>query len=326
MAEAWKSEMRWSGKARALGIAAVAVPLAMALPAHAAPDAAAPAPLAESLQGDRLNDYQTARLLLRGHDDVGALIRFTRLYDQVHDPRLLANMALCESELQHPARASELVGRALADGAALFSPEQVVQLRGIQAASLAAAGHVRVTVDVEGAAVVVDDRPVGTSPLPADLLLDRGSHRVRASKAGYTDWTRDVAVPDTTLVAVDVKLAPATRDGAVRVVTAAGNEVAVDGRLVSRGSGVARVEAGTHAVRVTGDGRLPFRTDVSVHESETRTIEVTLQEDRHPPVWLWIVGGTVVGVAIVVAAASVFHTSDAHPSSASVQSPLRVSW
>jgi hypothetical protein len=309
-----------------VGAAVLAVQVAAGLPARAAPEPPVAPPLSESLKGESLNDYQTARVLLRSRDDVGALIRFTRIYDREHDPRLLANMGLCEKDMEHPARAAELFERALRDGAALFSPDQLAQVRQLLNASVAAAGRARVTVDVPGAAVVVDDRPVGTSPLTTDLLVDRGTHRVRVSKAGYRDWTRDVAVPEASVAAVDASLQPDVPDGAVRVVTAAGNEVAVDGRFVSRGTGEARVPAGSHAVRVTGDGRLPFRTDISIRANETRTIEVALQEDRRAPVWLWVVGGTVVGVAIVVAAASVFHPSDAHASAASVQSPLRVSW
>jgi hypothetical protein len=301
--------------------------------AHAAPGASVPPPLSETLTGDALRDYQSARELLLYHDDLGALVRFARLYDQLHDARLLANMALCEKELGHHARAATLFRRALDEGAALFAPEQLAQLGPLLDASLALSGRVRVSVGLVGAAIAIDERPVGGSPLAADVLIDPGLHRIRVSRAGYRDWTRDVAVTAAgsggrNVTLVDVVLEPDTRDSVVRVVTAPGNAVSLDGRPISIGSGQARVAPGSHALAVTADGMAPFHADLSLREGETRTVDVTLNEDRRAkvPVWLWVAGGAVVGVAVIVAGASVFHSSDTHAAAGSVASPLRVSW
>jgi hypothetical protein len=288
---------------------------------------AQPPPLTDTLTGDALRDYQTARVLLQGHDDVGARVRFSRLYDRLHDARLLANIALCEKNLGHPVRAAALFDRALSEGAALFTPDQRTQIRELLDASRAAAGRIRVMVDVPGATIVVDDHVAGTSPAPVDLAVDRGPHRVRVTKAGYRDWTRDVTVGDAGLGAVNVALEPDTRGGAVRVVTARDNTVTLDGRVVSKGSGQVRVVPGTHALVVAADGMSTYRADVAVREGETRTVEVTLHDDRRAPTWLWVVGGTVLGVAVVVAAASVFHAPSTHAgATGSVSSPLTVSW
>ncbi|MCL2450897.1 MAG: PEGA domain-containing protein [Polyangiaceae bacterium] len=215
-----------------------------------------PASLADTLTGETLRDYQTARTLLLHHDHVGALIRFTRLYGETHDPRLLANMGLCEKEMQRMARAADLFERAVSEGASFFAPDQLAQVEQLRDAALAAVAHLRVSVDVPGAAIVVDDRLVGTSPLAGDLRVDRGTHRVRVAKAGYGEWTRDIAVV----------------------------------------------------------------------EGETRHLQVDLEGDRGTPIWLWVTGATIAGVALVVAGVSVFHSSSSHETPGSAQSPLRVSW
>jgi hypothetical protein len=200
---------------------------------------------------------------------------------------------------------------------------QILQLLG---ACRAAAGRLRVSVDVPGATIAIDDHVIGTSPIASEAIVDRGTRRVRVTKAGYRDWTGDVIVDETGAATIGVTLDPETSDGVVRVVTAPGNVVTLDGRTVSKGSGQARVAAGSHALVVAADGMLPYRTELAVRDGETRTVEVTLHEDRHAPTWLWAVGGTVLGVAIVVAAASVFHSSGTHAASGASSSPLTVSW
>jgi hypothetical protein len=292
--------------------------------AYAAPNP--PPPLAETLSGDALRDYQTARALLLYHDEVGALVRFTRVYDAVHDPRLLANMGLCEKGMGHPAYAADFFERALRDGAALFPPEQAGQLRAMLAEADAAAGKVRVSVDVPGAAVLVDDRAIGPSPLAAAVRVDRGTHRVRVAKAGYREWVRDVSVEGANEAAVDVSLEADVPAGTVRVTTSPDNDVTIDGRVVSKGSSSTRVAAGTHALRVTGPGKLDYRSDVSVREGETRTVDVSLRDDKRTPIWLWGVAGAVVVVGVILAGAAVFHSSSSHETAGSMASPLRVSW
>jgi hypothetical protein len=321
-------DSRWIRSAAVFAVVAASaspVGVASAEPAGPLAPVTPPPPLGETLTGDTLREYQAARELLSYHDDVGALVRFTRLYDQLHDARLLANMALCEKDLGHPGRAAALFERALGEGASLFPPEQLAQLRQLLDACLALSGRLRVSTGVAGAAIAIDDHVVGTSPLAADVPVDRGVHRLRVTKAGYREWTRDVTVTETAVTAVDAMLDPDTPDAVVRIVTAPGNAVALDGRPVLRGSGQVRVAAGSHALAVTAQGMVPFRADVSVREGETKTVDVTLADDRRAPLWLWVAGGTVLGIAIIVAGASVFHSSGTHAAPGSVSSPL-IAW
>ena len=139
---------------------------------------------------------------------------------------------------------------ALRDGAALFSPDQLAQLRQLLNASVAAAGTARVR----------DRRRTRgrhrrrRSPHRHFAARHRPSRRSRHAsrprlQGGYRDWIRDVAISEAKIMVVEVSLEPDVLGGAVRVLTAAGNEVAVDGRFTSAGSGEAHVQPGSHARR-----------------------------------------------------------------------------
>jgi hypothetical protein len=94
-----------------------------------APVAPAARPLSATLHGSARADYEAARHDLADRDFATALARFTRAYEEVPDPRLLANIALCEQSLSHCVRATNLFEGALATGSALFSPAQITEIR-----------------------------------------------------------------------------------------------------------------------------------------------------------------------------------------------------
>jgi hypothetical protein len=265
--------------------------------------------------------------LLSYHDVVGAMVRFRRAYRQTPDPRLLANMALCEKEMQHYGRAATLFQRALDEGAASFTPGQVAQIRALIGECLPRTGLLRVTVDVPGAQVRIDDEPAGRAPLPADVRVDRGNHRVEVTSSGYRPFVREVPVADDVPVPVEAHLEPQVAEGVVLVRAPPEAAVAIDGHVVGRGAWQGRVVAGTHALRVTADGMAPYETKLEVAADQSRAVDVTLHRDRGLPVWLWIAGGAVAVVAVVVASASTFHSSDhGAAGDAPGTTVLRLSW
>jgi hypothetical protein len=286
-----------------------------------------PAPLAERLTGDAREDYETGRLLLSHHDEVGAMVRFRRAYRQTPDPRLLANMALCEKGMQHYGRAATLFQRALDEGGALFTAGQAAQIRGLIAECLPRTGLLRVTVDVPGALVRIDDEPAGRAPLPADVRVDRGNHRVDVTSSGYRPFVREVPIVDDAPVTIDAHLESLVAEGIVVVRAPPDADVAIDGHIVGRGAWQGRVAAGSHALRVTADGMAPYERKLDVTADQTSAVDVTLHRDRGLPVWLWIAGGAVAVVAVVVASASTFHSSDhAAAGDAPSTTVLRLSW
>ncbi len=294
-----------------LGVVAI---WACAAPAAAQAPPAQPAdsrvaPLSETLTGEARSDYDAGRILLRDHDAAAALIRFSAAYRRTHDPRLLANIALSEKSLNHPARAATLLTQLLAQSSPSFTVEQRDQLRELFSSCLSSVGRLRVSLDQSEASVWVDDRPVVASELGSDLFLDAGLHRVRASLVGYRDFVQDLAMASGGRATVMVKLEPDARLGTLRVRATAQAGIAVDGQVVATGAWVGPVAAGGHQVDVTAAGMTPYRADVTLADHETRTLDVTLvpdAADHRTPVWLWVAGGAVLGAAVFVAADSVF--------------------
>jgi hypothetical protein len=295
-------------------------------PARAQPASPAPnrASLGETLLGDARADYQAARQQLADHDFAGALVRFTRAYEEQPDPRLLANMGICEQRLQHWARAIALFDQSLSVGQSLFSSDEVSDIRAMVDACRPHVGRLQITVNAGGATIEVDGRPAGQSPLASDVLVDGGAHRVRVTRAGDVDFEGIVPVAEGARVPVDVALAPLAREGDVFVRAGPNDRIVFDGRVVAQGTWHARIAVGTHSLVILADGMEPYRSDVRVEENHTQTFDVTLEPARGAPAWLWATGGVVLLASVIVAAASVFHSTDAaSPMATSVASPLR---
>src|SRR5579884_2960149 len=91
-----------------------------------------PAPLASSLTGAAKSDWEAGKLLYADHDYRGAATKFRAAYDASHDARLLWNVATCEKEQRHYAKAESLVERYLAEGASVLTAEQVAQARAVE--------------------------------------------------------------------------------------------------------------------------------------------------------------------------------------------------
>src|ERR1019366_5379973 len=97
-------------------------------------------------------------------------------------------------------------------------------------------------------------------------------------------------------------------------VTEAGATVAVDDRPPSQGRFDGQLPVGTHDVRVTEPGKVPYRVQLELRDGETRTVQVTLETEKHAAaVWPWIVGGAVVAAGAVVGGYFLFKSSPSTP-------------
>jgi len=63
---------------------------------------------------------------------------------------------------------------------------------------------ITVQTNVEGAAVALDEAPVGTMPLPAALQLNPGVHHISLRKSGYAEVERTVEVVGSETRTVDM--------------------------------------------------------------------------------------------------------------------------
>lgn len=225
--------MTRTGFVGAVGVLLLAV--GGAARAQTAQPAPSPRPLSETLGDEAESEYEAARQLLAEGDFEGALVRFTRLYAQVPDPRLLANIALCEKNLSRCARATTHFDAALSAGAGFFSPGQVADVRAMIHACSLRLGRLRVRGAPAGATVEIDDVAVGPAAVSSEIVVDAGPHRVRVAKAGYPDFVASIVV-----------VAGARTDLAVHPAASAGPGVSSAGRRSpgATASGAARPSPG----------------------------------------------------------------------------------
>lgn len=137
-------------------------------------------------------------------------------------------------------------------------------------------GQLSFDVAEPGAAIVIDDKPVGTSPLAAPLRLASGPHRVRVTKEGFVpfDQTPNVAAGQTS--AVLVKLEAQSTKGRLSVKEKSGKpiRVFVDGVDMGDAPWSGEVDAGQHEVSGRSGAMRAAPEKVTVERGKAHDVEL----------------------------------------------------
>lgn len=267
-----------------------------------APTSAIAETLAEVLTGQAKTEYEAGRNLLEIHDDQAAFLKFKHAYELSKDPRLLWNMAICQKEMRHYAKAVALVDLYLLEGGEKLSAEMRANAVATRAALNGLRSEAILTNVPAGASVFVDDEPVGKAPLDKPIPLDVGAHVIRLEHPDYE--TANYPLKEVTggqPVSVAVTMKPRT-GGQLHVLAGAGDTIAVDGTVVGVESWHGEVKPGNHTVRVTARSKKPYVVDLEMKPRGSRSLQVSLQEEATGgPVWPWIAASAAVvaGVAVV---------------------------
>jgi hypothetical protein len=263
-------------------LAAATFALSLASPGRAQPTASTRrTPLAQSLPSDARRDYDAGKLLFEDGDYATALLMYQTAYDRTHDARLLWNVAACQKNLRRYAKAAALLRRYLVEGGDLLSAGDRRDAQDLSKAIAPFTVAMKLDVDEPGAQVWVDDEPVGTSPLPAPVVLDMGTRRVRVKKEGFRLVERDVPVGGSAATTFDVVLQ--RESGRLELTAPASAAVFVDEKEAGRGPHLALdLPIGAHALRVTAPRMRPLQRDVIVEDGRTRTLDLSLEADAAP--------------------------------------------
>lgn len=257
-------------------------------PTATKPAAAAPKPksVGETLTGPAKADYESARVLVTDGDYAGARVKFQAAYDGSKDPRLLWNVAACEKQMRHYARAIVTVKKFAADGGPLVSPKEKEEaaelIRTLEPFTVA------VTLDVTepDASVEVDDELVGKSPLAGAVVVDIGQRKFRVLKEGYREFSTTMSVGGSATQTIPVKLEKEVHEGKLSLQVPPGASILVDGKPVLAGVGTDAVEVklptGGHTLRVTAPNMRAYEREIVVKDNETRAVEVTLEREAEP--------------------------------------------
>ncbi|MDB4996950.1 MAG: hypothetical protein JWM74_4382 [Myxococcaceae bacterium] len=274
-----------------------------------------PAPLSQSLPPAAKTDYETGKALLADGDSLSALVKFDAAYTKAKDPRLLWNMAVCEKNLRHYAKVITLLKRYEQEGATLLSSKDVQEAEDLVWALKALVATLKLDVNEAGASVYVDDELVGKTPLENPLVVDIGTRKVRVEKEGFTTFSKTLTVGGETPIVV--KLEKPMHEGRLAVIAHAGDSIAIDGKQVGTGRWEGPLRSGGHTLHVTGKGMRPYDSEVGIQDNETRSLTVTLEEEKKGggiPTWLFITAGSVAVAGLAVGGYFLFRPSAEQPS------------
>jgi hypothetical protein len=163
-----------------------------------------------------------------------------------------------------------------------------------------------VTCNIAGARILVRDRIVGTTPLPAPLRLPSGRATVEIEAEGYLPYRKQLDLPGAATAAVDATLLPRSTTGVLVIRSpVTGARVDVDGKPAGAVPVELQLPAGSHQLVLRHDAYHDTETAAVVRAGERRDVSVPL--DSVTPVtarwWFWTgVGVVVVGGVVLTAA------------------------
>jgi len=266
--------------------------------------------LADALSGIAKADYLAGRALFNDGDFATALVKFRSAFDASKDGRLLWNMGACERGLRHYAEASRYLEQF--KQASLVTDRDRAEADDILKALRPYVAAVKVQVNVDEAVVLVDQRPMGRSPLEP-FLVDLGAHRLEVKKDGFVDAVELLDIVDPAERTVDVRLSEKHHQGRVSIVAGPGESILIDGAVVGSARYEGALASGSHVVRILGEGKKPYEARIIVNDDQTRTIEVTLERRPLLPVWAWIGLGAVAATGLGTVGYFAFRSDGAKP-------------
>lgn len=182
-----------------------AVLLSLAVVAALAAPAAADDAAATKREADR--HFKTGVKLFEESKYSEALAEFEQAYALASHPLVLYNLAATHRALSQYAQAVDFYNRFLSEGKGVVKPAQLAKGQRELDDLLRLIARVDVTTDPPGAAVSVDGRAIGATPLGQPLILGPGDHVVSATLEGYDPAERSVRVAAGDTLAVALTLA-----------------------------------------------------------------------------------------------------------------------
>lgn len=186
-----------SGLMAALPVAAQPAsgsPAAAERAAVAEPAAEAERSLPEETVAEAARRFELGLGFYRDGDFRLAVIEFDRAYELVPDYRVLFNIGQVNIQLGNYARARRALERYLAEGGDEVPPERIEQVNADLEMLRPRTAYLVITVSVDGAEILIDDEPIGFSPLAEPLLVDAGRHSVTARHRGSSAIPQSVVV------------------------------------------------------------------------------------------------------------------------------------
>jgi hypothetical protein len=237
----------------------------------------------EELPDAARKDWDAARDLLEANDYAGALVEYLRAYEQSKNPRVLYNVAVCEKNLRHYARAEARFKQELTDGAGKISAQEENDVKGAIQALDPFVSTVEVTTNETGATLLIDNDQVGKTPFDKPVPIDVGPHELRLHKDGFTDAVQTVTVAGGVPAKATLNIEPSVKKAAVTVAVsgAPGATVMIDGIDMGQAPFKGDLVAGRHTFEARAPGFVTARQTTDVVYKEPLNIALDLSAERH---------------------------------------------
>ncbi len=270
----------------ALLIAALVTPSFSSTVAFAQPKPAKPAPrtLRDDLPDAARKDWDAANDLYDAQDFAGALVEFQRAYDLSKEPRVLYNVAVCQKNLRHYAKAIHAFKHELDAASTKLTPKDTKEIQD----AINLLNEYVSTLDIksnEDATIIsIDGEDSGQTPYPQPIQVDVGQHTIRARKDGFKEpASQDVSIVRGIPASVAFRMDP-EKIKAIVTITATGSSRAsiwIDGTDMGPSPFHGEVTLGRHTfeARATGFLSAPQTTDVAT--KDPLNIQLALSTPRH---------------------------------------------
>lgn len=252
---------------------------------------------------------QARRLFAQGLDalDRGRFVEAAQAFERSYRLRpsaiALINLAIVYRNQGRYLEAQAIFRRAIAEGATELLPDELNRARNDLARLELATPTVRFVGLPQGATLRCDGRVIDRATFERGIPLDPGAHVFNVTAAGFEPEQRTIRTDPSTQQAIELALrrSPRARLWVVVPPTLQTYAASVDGAPWSFVGRSRAVLPGTHRVRVTASGYVPFDRTVLVNDRTTVRVDVTLA--RTPPSRTWlIVAGALVGAAALTTA------------------------
>lgn len=269
----------------ALVIASFLAPTLAPVLAFAQPKPGAAAhTLRDDLPQAARKDWDAANDLYDAQDFAGALVEFERAYDLSKDPRVLFNIAVCQKNLRHYAKAIHAFKHELAEGSTKLDAKDTKEIQDAIALLAQYVSTLDIKANEDGVAISIDGEPSGKTPFDKPVEVDVGQHTVTAKKDGFKEpAAQSVSIARGVPAQLTFKLEP-EKIKAIVTITASGTSRAsiwIDGTDMGPSPFKGEVTLGRHTFEARATGFLPASQTSDIHSRDPMSIVLALSAPRH---------------------------------------------
>lgn len=261
----------------------------------------------ETARQEAATRFERGVKLFEAQDYAAALAEFETAYRLVPRPQVLFNIGVTEKRLFRYNDAVRTLGQYLDDAGATVTPERRADVERELAEIRALVAEVSVAVPGPPAALELDGRVVGNSPLSGPLLVAPGQHTLRARRKGFVPAEETVSVvsgekASVALTLVPVPTLPTTATLQLKSLPP-GAALVVDGRDAGTAPWQGVLDPGGHELRATLPGYHATRQEVMLTAGQTRALTLELTPLPPPVRWYRRWYPWTIAAVVVVAAA-----------------------